>query len=375
MRLQQLQSLLVRLGDESLHFGVDGVRRLFAEQPGFVHLFAEEGMLFALLEADWANLVAHTPVGDHPPGDVGRLLDVALGSGRELVEEEFLGSTPTHAHGEVRMQPLFAHVIAFFFGLQLGDTQGAAAGHDGDLVDRVEFGEIPRNQGVTRLVVGGDFPFALAEDLLALGPHQHLVFRDLELGGTHLIFPGAGRHQGGFVDQVLKVGPREANGSVGDRLEVDGAVERHLAGVHLQNAQSPLLRGAVDGDVPIEAARTEQGGVEHIGPVGRRQHNHRLAGGEPVHLPEDLVESLLAFVVATPHAGPANPPDGVNFVDEQDAGGIFLRGAEHVAHATGPHPHEHLDELGAIDRKERDPRLARGRPRQQGLARPRGAHQ
>ena len=119
----------------------------------------------------------------------------------------------------------------------------------------------------------------------------------------------------------------------------------------------------------VEAAGTEERRIEDVGPVGRGEDDDALVGVEAVHLDEDLVERLLALVVAAAEAGAAVPPHGVDLVDEDDAGRVLLGLLEHVADARGAHAHEHLDEVRARDREERHVRLARDRPGQEGLAR------
>ncbi len=57
------------------------------------------------------------------------------------------------------------------------------------------------------------------------------------------------------------------------------------------------------------------------------------------------------------------------------AGAVFLGRVEHVAHAAGADADEHLDELRAVDGKERHARLAGHRSGQQRLAGARRAHQ
>ena len=132
----------------------------------------------------------------------------------------------------------------------------------------------------------------------------------------------------------------------------------------LRISSRPLLGRPVDGDVAVEPARAEQGGVEHVGPVGRGQDDDALVGREAVHLGEDLVERLLALVVAAAEAGAADPADGVDLVDEQDAGAVLLGRLEHVADPAGADADEHLDELGAARsrRTARPPRRRRPGP-------------
>src|SRR5437868_3396200 len=69
--------------------------------------------------------------------------------------------------------------------------------------------------------------------------------------------------------------------------------------------------------------------------------------------------------------GPAMTADGVDFIDEDDAGGVLLALFEKVADAARAHAYEHFHEIRTRNRKERNARFARDRARQQGLARSR----
>ena len=111
--------------------------------------------------------------------------------------------------------------------------------------------------------------------------------------------------------------------------------------------------GQVHGDLAVEAAGAEQGGVEHVGAVGGGDDDHAFLGVEAVHLDEQLVERLLAFVVAAAHAVAAVAADGVDFIDEDEAGRVFSALFEHVADAGGADADEHFDEVGAGDGEER----------------------
>src|SRR5712691_9508686 len=63
------------------------------------------------------------------------------------------------------------------------------------------------------------------------------------------------------------------------------------------------------------------------------------------------------------------PAHRVDFVDEHDAGGVFLRLVEHVANARSAHADEHFHEVGPGNRKERHFRLSGDRARKQRLSR------
>src|SRR5688572_21722441 len=73
--------------------------------------------------------------------------------------------------------------------------------------------------------------------------------------------------------------------------------------------------------------------------------------------------------MTTAKARAAMASDGVDFVDEDDAGRVLLRLLEHVANARGAHAHEHLDEVGTGDREERHLGFTGDGAREQRLAR------
>jgi len=128
--------------------------------------------------------------------------------------------------------------------------------------------------------------------------------------------------------------------------------------------------GLVHDDLAVEAASPKERGVEDLRAVGGGHDDDALGGVEAVHLDEELVQRLLALVVTTDEAGraPAGLPDGVQLVDEDDAGRLLLGLLEEVAHARGPDADEHLDELRAREEKEGDVGLAGHGAREEGLA-------
>ena len=67
-------------------------------------------------------------------------------------------------------------------------------------------------------------------------------------------------------------------------------------------ASRPSEVGPVDEDLPVEAAGPEQGGIENVGPVRRREDDEAARRVEAVHLDEELVEGLLPLVVAAHRA-------------------------------------------------------------------------
>ena len=152
-----------------------------------------------------------------------------------------------------------------------------------------------------------------------------------------------------------------------EHVEVELLAERLALRVHLEDVAAALAVGAVDDDLAIEAARAQECRIEDVGAVRGRDQDHVVLLLEAVHLDEQLVQRLLALVVTAAHAGAAMAADGVDLVDEDDAGARLLGLLEQVAHAGGADADEHLDEVRAGDREERHAGLACGRPREQRL--------
>ncbi|OLC07636.1 MAG: hypothetical protein AUH41_10030 [Gemmatimonadetes bacterium 13_1_40CM_66_11] len=131
----------------------------------------------------------------------------------------------------------------------------------------------------------------------------------------------------------------------------------------------------VDHDLAVEPAGTQQGGIENVGTVGGGEQNDAVVRLEAIHFDEQLIQRLLALVVAATEPSPAVPADGIDLVDEDDARGMRLALLEQVAHARGTDADEHLDEVGARHREERPARFTGDGLGEQRLARSRRPHQ
>ena len=129
----------------------------------------------------------------------------------------------------------------------------------------------------------------------------------------------------------------------------------------------------VEDDAPVKASGSQEGGVEDVGAVGGGDDDDVGGGVEAVHLDEDLVEGLLALVVAAAEAGAAMASDGVNLVYEDDGGCVALRLVEQITYAGRADADEHLDELRAGDREEGHACLSGDGSAEERLADARGA--
>ncbi len=210
---------------------------------------------------------------------------------------------------------------------------------------------------------------------LALETRDGPVDRLLQLDHRDRVLLAARREQRSLVHDVLQVCAGEARRPRRERLEVDGRVQRDGPGVHAQDGLAATQVWPVDDHLPVEPTGSCQRGVQDVATVRRGHDDHALAGVEPVHLDQQLVQRLLALVVraegAAQRAG-ARLADRVQLVEEDQARGLLLRLLEQLANARGAKADEHLDELGAAHEEEGDVRLAGDRPRQERLAAPGG---
>eukprot|EP00964_Phaeocystis_antarctica_P121144 scaffold84837_cov55-Phaeocystis_antarctica.AAC.2 len=325
------------------------------------------------------GLHREAPLRHHPSRDGAHLLQVVGGAGGDLVlaVDDLLGDAAAQRDGELALEVALRVHAALEALLRRREEREAAravgARDDGHLGHHVVVGREQAHDGMARLVVGHELLPGGEGGARGLGHADgHAVDGVVDLLVADLLLAVTRGHDGGLVHQVGERGAREADGTLGDDVEVELLGEGLAAHVHVQDLTAALDVGKIDRHAAIEAAGADEGGVEHVGAVGRGEHDDARVAVEAVHLGQDLVERLLALVVAaaahaTALAARAGTADGVDLVDEDNARRVLLGLLEEVAHARGADADEHLDELGAGGRDEGHARLAGHRARQQSL--------
>src|ERR1019366_6794615 len=175
-------------------------------------------------------------------------------------------------------------------------------------------------------------------------------------------------HQGSLIHHVGQVSAGESRRAAGQHSKIHVVIERNLASVHAQDLLAATDIGTRDHHAAVKAAGTQQRRIEHVRTVGGCDQDDAIVGLEAVHLDQQLVQGLLALVVSAAQARATMAAYGVNFVDENDAGGVLLALFEEVADAACADADEHLYEIGARDAEEGHVGFAGHRARQQGLA-------
>ena len=143
--------------------------------------------------------------------------------------------------------------------------------------------------------------------------------------------------------------------------------------MHAKDRLATRAVGRLDGDTAVEPPGTKKRLVEYVRSVRGGDDDDARRGIESVHLGQDLVQRLLALVVAAAVAGNAARPraaDRVQLVDEHDRRSVRLRLLEQVPHPRGAYADDRFDELRGGHRVEGNVRLAGDRAREQCLACP-----
>ena len=239
-----------------------------------------------------------------------------------------------------------------------------AARDDRDLVDAVDAGQELRAQRVAGLVVGDDLLLVRVEHPPRLHAGDDALERLVEVVlGERVRAPPRAADRG-LVGEVREIGARQAARLRGDLRKVD-VDDRLVARVDLEDALATRDIRRRDEHLAVEAARSQQRGVELLEQVRGGHHDEVAARVEAVHLDEQLVERLLALAVVVRAAMRA---DGVELVDEDDRRGVLARLAKQPPDARRAEAREHLDERGGRLREELRAGLVRDGLGQQRLA-------
>ena len=117
---------------------------------------------------------------------------------------------------------------------------------------------------------------------------------------------------------------------------------------HLREARLAL-------PLAVKPARPSQGRIQYVHAIGSGNDDDLVRGVEAVHFNEYGIKGLFSFVMPTAAEGcAATSTDGVDFVQEDDAGGVILGLFEQISNAGCPHADEHFHEIASGDGEERD---------------------
>ena len=347
------------LAHDALDLDVDATGRLFRIILVVGIVATQEHLMLSLAEHLSAQLLAHTQTRNHLAGHLRCAFEVVRCARRDVVAHEFLGNATAQENGKLIEHLVFGLKEVILGGKLHGVAKRLASCDDRNLMHGVRVLQDVSDKRVTALVIGN-------RGALNLGHHTALALRAsndalhglFNLVHTDLILMTASGEQGGFVKKVRQVCTGKANGQLRELIKAHVGCQRLILGMNTQDMLTALDVRAVNRNLAIKTARTQQSRVQDIGAVGRSEKNHALALFKTIHLNQQLIERLLALVVAAAQASTALTSHGVDLVDKDDGRGLRLGLFKEVAHARCAHANEHLNEVGAGNAKERHAGLA-----------------
>ena len=289
-----------------------------------------------------------------------------------MAREKFLGSASAEQRTHL-VEHLFLRRNLAFFGQIPRCAEGLSAWHNRHFHERIGVFAEPRNRRVTSFVQGDGtffcsshhFRFLLQTADDSIDRVEEVLLRD----GFGIATRSDERS---LVADIGDVGTRKAGRLTSQEVDVETFIDLDRLQMDLENLLALGQVGQIDVDFTVETTGTQQGRIEHIDAVRRRQNNDARVRSKTVHLGEQGVERVFALVVAAHRrifrAGTAY---GVDFVDENNARSLGFGLLEGIAHATRAHADEHFHEIASRHREKRHTSLACNGFRQQRFTRSR----
>ena len=277
---------------------------------------------------------------------------------------------PAEQHRQLAQQIVPRHQVAILERqLHRVAERAEAALHDRDLVHRIEARQHGRDDRVARFVIRDDLALLRAHDALLLETRDQPIDRRLEVLRPDRGLVVARREQRRLVDEVREIGAGKSGGARRDDPAGPRRATTFTPFAWMRRISSrPLTSGLSTSTWRSKRPGRSSAGSSTSGRFVARHDDDALARVEPVHLGEQLVERLLALLVAADRALHARLAERVELVDEDDARRLGFGLLEEIANAGGADADEHLDELRSAQAEERHVRFAGDRARQQRLA-------
>ena len=309
---------------------------------------------------DRADQARHTEFGDHFARDVGRLLNIAHRAHGVVADYYFFCGSAAHQARQLARKLAHGIEVAVVFGTVHRKAARIAARYDSDFLNGIAALCLARYDSVPRLVISGDTLIERRNVPRFFGrTHFHFVdsLEYIVHGNARAVI--ARGEYCRFVKHVFEIRARKPDRYLRYALKIDVRRERFVARVNFEYRLSAANVGKIDVYLSVESARTHERGIENVGTVGSRHYDDMFVGLETVHSDEQLVERLLALVVAAAHARAALTADRVDLVYKHYARRVLFCLFKQIAHARRAHADEHFHKVRAGLAEKRHVRLAR----------------
>ncbi len=205
---------------------------------------------------------------------------------------------------------------------------------------------------------------------------HHPVNGRFKIRGGHRFPVFAGSQNCRLIGHVGQVSAHKARCSSSDNFKIQVIGQFQVPGVDFKDFHPAVQIGFVHHDLPVKTPGAQKRFVQHIRSIGGRQYHHAFIGIKTVHLHQELIQCLLAFIMAAHHHGTAAlAADGIQFVNKNNTRRLGPGLLKKIPHPGRTDAHKHFDKIRAADVKKRHARLPGYGPGQQCFARAGRAHQ
>ena len=244
--------------------------------------------------------------------------------------------------------------VPVFFRQQHGNPQSPTTWNYTHLVNGVNFLDAGCHKSMSNFMIGSGFLFFIAyKQTPAFSAHHYFipgVFKIL-VANCFLILPCCPKC--GFVDKICQVCPCKTGSPTSNCVKTYFLIQLNILAVSFKNVFPPLDIRRRNDHMPVKTSRTQQGRVKHIRTVCRRNHNNTFIDLKSVHFHKQLVKRLLPFIVTPSKSCAAAASHRINFVNEDDARGVFFPLHEHIPNSAGTNTYKHFYKIRPADTEKR----------------------
>ena len=139
--------------------------------------------------------------------------------------------------------------------------------------------------------------------------------------------------------------------------------------MNLQNCLTIFALWKRNSYTSVKSSRSKQSRIQNIRAVGCCQNNNIGLAIKAIHFHQNLVQSLLAFIMTATHTRATLTTHGINLINKDNAWSIFLSLRKQISHSTSTNTNKHFHKFRTGDREEWHASLTGNSTSQHSLAR------
>ena len=348
--LGSLVAVFQHLGNFPVNLGSD----FFAVFTALAKFHTDKYFLIAP-EINGSDFLAHAELCNHFPAKFRCSFQVTGRTGIDFSESNLFSRMSAEQHGNLVHQLASADIIVFLGGKCERMSGSLSTGYDGDKMDFIASGKHMSDDGMSAFMVS-NHPAVVFIDFMAFLFRSHLDTGDCvnQQLLVDLCFPGSGGKNGSLIHDIFQVSTSCVRHSFCNIVQIDIRVQCLSFAVDFQNGNTSVLIRIIDGYLTVKPSGTQKGGVQYIPSVGGGHDNYTLIYRKAVHLNQQLIQCLLAFIMSAAEAGTAVTADSVDLINKHNGRRDFFCLFKKVADPACTDTDKHFNKITAADGEERN---------------------